>query len=213
MAKHAVDCYEIARLVVQDCGMDQHLLLAFTGFAAATLFTPGPNNIMLMASGANFGVRRSVPHLLGVALGFPAMVAALALGIDRLFAVVPALVPLMKVASVAYLLWLAWKIARAAAPGEGRAGAQPLSFGQAAGFQWVNPKAWAMGLGALTVYAPGLGGSVWIVALFALIGIPSALVWTGMGQGLRGWLGQGRRLRVFNGTMAALMVLSVLPML
>ena len=204
---------EIAQTARDDCAMKHDLILALAGFAAATLFTPGPNNIMLMASGANFGLRRSLPHLLGVALGFPAMVALMGLGIDRAFARWPALVPVMQALSLGYMLFLAWKIARAGAPGTVAAEARPLSFLQAAAFQWVNPKAWAMGLGALSAYAAGLGGSLWVVVLFAVIGIPSAMVWTALGQGLRGWLAEPRRLRAFNIGMALLLVVSMLPVI
>lgn len=200
--------------------MQPNLFLAFAGFAAVTLFTPGPNNMMLMASGANFGLRRSLPHLLGVSLGFPAMVAVMGLGIDRLFHSYPALVPVLQLLSFAYMLYLAWKIAHAGRPGpagspkgDGAGGGRPFTFLQAAAFQWVNPKAWAMGLGALSVYAAGLGGSLWVVAIFALIGIPSAATWTAMGQGLRHWLAQGRRLVWFNRAMAVLLVVSMLPVL
>ena len=193
--------------------MDAQLLIAFVGFAVVTLFSPGPNNMMLMASGANFGLRRTVPHLLGVALGFPLMVALMGLGIDRLFIRWPALVPVMQVASFAYMVWLAWKIAHASAPKSALADARPMTFLQAAAFQWVNPKAWAMGLGALSAYAAGLGGSLWVVMLFAVIGIGSAVVWTAMGQGLRQWLTNPVRLRAFNWTMAVALVLSMLPVL
>ncbi|AUH34272.1 LysE family translocator [Paracoccus tegillarcae] len=195
--------------------MQTELLLAFSGFAAVTLFTPGPNNMMLMASGANFGIRRSLPHLFGVALGFPAMVALMGLGIDRLFAAFPALVPAMQIASFAYMIYLAWRIAHAGAPRDKAAEveARPFTFLQAAAFQWVNPKAWAMGLGALSVYAAGLGGSLWVVVLFAAIGIPSAATWTAMGQGLRRWLARGSRLVWFNRSMAVLLVVSMLPVL
>lgn len=201
--------------------MQPNLFLAFAGFAAVTLFTPGPNNMMLMASGANFGLRRSLPHLLGVSLGFPAMVAVMGLGIDRLFVSYPRLVPVLQALSFAYMLYLAWKIAHArpsrpaAEPAEGHQaeGTRPFTFLQAAAFQWVNPKAWAMGLGALSVYAAGLGGSLWVVVIFALIGIPSAATWTAMGQGLRYWLAQGQRLVWFNRGMAVLLVVSMLPVL
>ncbi|RJL00503.1 LysE family translocator, partial [Paracoccus siganidrum] len=135
--------------------MNADLMLALAGFAFVTSATPGPNNMMLMASGANFGIRRTVPHMLGVSLGFGAMVALLGLGVDRVIAGNPVLASAMKWVSLAYMIWLAWKIATASAP-EGTAGAgRPLTFLQAAAFQWVNPKAWAMALGALSAYAAG----------------------------------------------------------
>lgn len=193
--------------------MTYQVLLALAGFAFATSITPGPNNIMLMTSGANFGLRRSLPHLLGVALGFGAMVALLGLGVDRLIAQSPALAQTMKWVSMAYVLWLAWKIAHASAPTAGRGAARPMSFWAACAFQWVNPKAWMMALGALSAYAASAGGA-WVVALvFTLVNLPSVTVWTVLGQGLRGVLQQPARLRLFNRSMAVLLVLSMLPVL
>ncbi|MCX7646320.1 MAG: LysE family translocator, partial [Rhodobacteraceae bacterium] len=119
--------------------MNADLLLALAAFAFVTSITPGPNNIMLMTSGANFGFRRTLPHMAGVALGFVFMAAAVGLGLVRLFDAWPASHTVLKAASVAYLLWLAWKFAHAAPP-EGRDEAgRPMTFLQAAAFQWVNP--------------------------------------------------------------------------
>lgn len=198
-------------------------LLALTGFAFVSSVTPGPNNMMLMASGANFGLRRTVPHMLGVALGFGAMIAILGLGVDRALHDAPRLLAALKIASLAYMLWLGWKIAHAAPPGppEGGIAAEaaaaptrrPLTFLQAAAFQWVNPKAWAMALGALAAYAAAVGG-VWVVAaVFTAINLPSVGVWAAAGQGLRRWLSSPGRLRAFNWTMAGLLIASMLPVL
>ena len=193
--------------------MSQQILMALVAFAFVTSVTPGPNNVMLMASGANFGLRRTLPHMLGVALGFGAMVALLGLGVDRLIAGSPMLAAAMKWISLAYMLWLAWKIAHAGAPGEGRAKPQPMTFLQAAAFQWVNPKAWAMALGAVTAYvaAPSAAAYLAVAAGFALVSLPSVSIWAAAGQGLRGWLAAPARLRAFNWGMAALLVLSLWP--
>ena len=126
--------------------MDTDLLYALMGFAFVTSITPGPNNLMLMASGANFGFRRSIPHMLGIGIGFVVMVTLVGLGLMGLFDRYPVTHTMLKVFSAAYMLWLAWKIANAAAPEQSKATGQPLSLLQAAGFQWVNPKAWAMAL-------------------------------------------------------------------
>jgi threonine/homoserine/homoserine lactone efflux protein len=195
--------------------MTLDLLLALAGFAFATSVTPGPNNMMLLASGANFGVRRSLPHMLGISLGHAFMVFLLGLGVAQALMAEPRAVLVLKVVSVAYMLWLAWRIAHAAAPGEGRAGGRPLSFLQAAAFQWVNPKAWAMALTAVTVYAgSGTTAAMATVALvFAAVNLPSVSVWTIAGQGLRQWLTTNRRLVIFNRTMAVLLVLSLWPVL
>lgn len=195
--------------------MTHDLLLALAGFCAVTLFTPGPNNLMLVASGANFGLRRSVPHLSGVALGFPLMVVPVGLGVMRVFDVWPVLHDVLKAVAVVYMVYLAWKIATAGEVQQAEAQARPLSFLQAAAFQWVNPKAWSMALGAIALYAPGrdLSGVLWIAGSFAVLGVLSALTWTGFGTGIRRWLADPVRLRWFNRGMAALLVAAMVPVL
>lgn len=203
------------------------LLPALAVFAFVTSVTPGPNNLMLMASGANFGLRRTVPHLLGVALGFGAMVALVGLGVDRLVSGTPLLAQGLKWLSLGYVLWLAWKIARAspvvrAAAGDGAAeggaaggaaGARPMGFWAACAFQWVNPKAWMMALGALSAYRAGAGGVAGVALVFTLVNLPSVALWAAMGQGIGAWLADPVRLRWFNRAMAAALVVSMLPVL
>jgi threonine/homoserine/homoserine lactone efflux protein len=135
--------------------MSPEILSALLLFAFATSVTPGPNNLMLMASGANYGFRRTVPHMLGISLGHLFMVVVLGLGLAQVFTTWPVAHAMLKVLSVAYMLYLAWRIATAAPPGEARATGRPFTFLEAAAFQWVNPKAWAMALTAISVYAPG----------------------------------------------------------
>jgi len=195
--------------------MTADLLLALVAFAFVTSITPGPNNIMLMTSGANFGFRRTLPHMAGVALGFVVMAAAVGLGLAGLFQAWPASYTILKAVSVGYLLWLAWKFAHAAPP-EGRAEAgRPMTFLQAAAFQWVNPKAWAMALTAVTAYAPGQGTAavLTVAAVFGVVNLPSVGTWALAGQGMRRFLSTPARLRAFNWTMAALLVLSLWPVL
>lgn len=190
----------------------------FTGlalFAFASSITPGPNNIMLMASGVNFGLRRTVPHMLGVSLGHGAMTLILGLGLVQIFDLLPWLRTALTVVSVAYLLWLAWKVANAAPPADAKEGTKPLSFLQAAGFQWVNPKAIYMSIYAQTTYAPdaaGWGGAVAVAFVFALVNLPSVATWVWGGTQVRRWLDGPGRLKTFNWTMAALLVLSLYPM-
>jgi len=193
--------------------MNPDLLLALTGFAFVTSATPGPNNMMLMASGANFGMRRTVPHMLGVSLGFGAMVAVLGLGVDQIIARSPLLAETLKWVSMGYMLWLAWKIATAAAPKEGAGSGRPMTFLQASAFQWVNPKAWAMALGALSAYAAGVGGALVVALVFAVVNLPTVSVWAAMGLAVRRLLATPLRLRLFNGVMAVLLVVSMLPVL
>jgi threonine/homoserine/homoserine lactone efflux protein len=190
-------------------------LLSLIAFAFVTSVTPGPNNMMLLASGANFGFRRSIPHMLGIGVGHSVMVFLVGLGLAGAFEALPWLYTALTVVSVAYMLWLAWKIAGAAAPEGGRAGGRPFTFLQAAGFQWVNPKAWAMALGATTVYAPDrtVPTMALVAVAFAAVNLPSVSLWTVAGEQLRRFLTDPARLRAFNWTMAALLVASLVPML
>lgn len=193
--------------------MTYELLLALLGFAFVTSVTPGPNNMMLLASGVNFGFRRTVPHMLGISVGHSLMVFLVGLGLAGIFKTWPPALFVLKAGSVAYMLWLAWKIAHAAAPGEGRQAAQPMTFLQAAAFQWVNPKAWAMALTAVSAYvtAPSALAYAAVAGVFALVNLPSITIWAGAGLMVRGWLTGPGRLRTFNWTMAGLLVLSLWP--
>lgn len=195
--------------------MTHELLAALIAFAFVTSVTPGPNNMMLLASGANFGFARSVPHMLGISLGHMAMTLILGLGLVGVMLAVPAATLALKVASVVYMLWLAWKLAHAAAPGEAGAKARPMTFLQAAAFQWVNPKAWAMSLGAVAAYAPdqSLGAVALVAGVFAATNLPSVSLWTLAGGALRRWLTSPARLTAFNWTMAVLLVASLIPVL
>ena len=197
--------------------------MALDVFAGLALFsfvssiTPGPNNLMLMASGANFGFRRTLPHMLGVGLGFTGMVVLVGLGLLGLFQAYPLSYDILKVVSVIYLVFLAWKIGTASRPEaeEGARQGRPMTFLQAVLFQWVNPKAWTMALTALSVYAPSqsFGAVVFVAVVFGLINFPCVSSWTLLGQQLQRWLTSQRRLVVFNLTMASLLVLSLYPVL
>jgi threonine/homoserine/homoserine lactone efflux protein len=195
--------------------MDMTLFLALLAFGFVTSVTPGPNNLMLLASGANFGIRRSLPHMFGIAFGFTLMVFIVGLGLAEAFETFPVLRQVMMVVAVLYMLWLAWKIAHAAAPGEKEATGKPLSFLQAAAFQWVNPKAWIMAIGAQTNYAQDTTwAAAGIVAFgFLLMNLPAISLWAWLGQEIRRFLTNPRRLVAFNWTMAALLVASLLPIL
>ena len=188
-------------------------LLALSAFALVSSITPGPNNLMLMASGANFGFRRTVPHMLGIGIGFGVMILLVGLGLVRIFDAFPVTHLILTVVGVAYLLWLAWKIAHAAAPDAAASGARPFTFVQAALFQWVNPKAWQMALTAITLYAPDRSAMaiLWVALVFALINLPSVSTWTILGQQMRRILSSPARLRLFNWSMAALLVASLVP--
>ncbi|SFA99408.1 Threonine/homoserine/homoserine lactone efflux protein [Poseidonocella pacifica] len=195
--------------------MTLDLILALAGFCLVTVITPGPNNFMLLASGANFGFRRTVPHMLGIGLGFPAMVLLVGLGVMRLFDAWPVSYTVLKVLSVLYMIWLAWKIAHAAPPAEARTGGRPLTFLQAAGFQWVNPKAWSMGLGAITLYAASrdLTAVLLVAGMYVAVAVVSTTSWTMLGQQMGRILARPARLRVFNRIMAALLLITLVPVM
>lgn len=193
------------------------LLLAFALFAFVTSVTPGPNNMMLLASGVNFGFNRTVPHMLGISCGFFSLVLAVGLGLGAAFQAYPLLYTVLRYVGAAYLLYLAWKIATSG-PASDASGheSKPQTFMQAALFQWVNPKAWVMAVGAISTYTPlqGYFTNVLIIsAVFALINLPSVCVWAGFGSLLRNALRDPFWLRVFNGVMAVLLVVSLYPML
>lgn len=190
-------------------------LLALAAFAIATSITPGPNNLMLMASGANFGFRRTIPHMLGVSIGFVLMIVLVGLGLVQIFDTYPLSYRILLTLSVIYLLYLAWKIATASRPDAPELTGSPLTFLQAAVFQWVNPKAWAMALSATSVYAPSqdFGSIVAVAGVFGVISLPSVSSWTALGQQIRRWLTSDTRLRTFNIGMAALLLASLYPLL
>ncbi len=190
------------------------VFLALVLFTVVAGVTPGPNNMMLMASGVNFGVRRTLPHLAGVVVGFAAMVALVGFGLDALFRVAPWLLPAMRYAGAAYLVWLAWRIARSGAVKQGGATGRPLGLIGAAAFQWINPKGWVMAVSALTTYAVSAdyATTVFVVALTCLIvSVPCSGVWVLFGAAMRRFLADPRRARPFNWTMAALLVASIAP--
>ncbi len=197
--------------------MNLELLLALSVFAFVASITPGPNNLMLMASGTNYGFTRSVPHLLGVSIGFTIMLLLVGMGLIRLFDTFPVSYRILNILSIGYLLYLAWKIATAAKiedKPDGENSGKPFGFLQAALFQWVNPKAWAMALTAISAYTPPDQPwmSIVIVALVCgLINLPSVAAWVVLGTRLKKLLNNKFRLTVFNYTAAMLLVGSLYP--
>jgi threonine/homoserine/homoserine lactone efflux protein len=195
--------------------MNPALFAGFLVFAVVSSITPGPNNLMLMAAGANYGVRRTIPHMAGVCLGFAAMTLAVGLGLAGIFGAAPWLYVVLRWAAAAYILYLAYKMATARGVGNAVTGAGPMSFVGAVAFQWVNPKAWVMALGAVTTYAEPdrLAADVALIAaVYGLINIPCALAWTVSGVAIKRFLKRGRALRVFNIAMAVLLVASLYPL-
>ena len=194
--------------------------MSFETFLALGLYsivasaTPGPNNLMLLASGVNFGIRRTVPHMLGIAVGFTAMVVIVGFGLGAVLDIVPGVMTVLRYGALAYTVWLAWKLGTSGSLGTGKSGAQPMSFMSACLFQWVNPKAWVMALTATALYTTTQGyfiSVLLVAAVFGLIGMPFIAIWAGFGVALRGLLSVPARLRAFNVVMALLLLASTLP--
>ncbi|QDL96905.1 LysE family translocator [Rhodopseudomonas palustris] len=197
--------------------MATELLAAFIGFAFATLFTPGPNNIMLLSSGLTFGFRRTLPHVAGVTIGFAVMVAAMGFGFGAVFAAYPLLQIILKYAGAAYLIWLAGVIALARpADPDATVERRPMSFWGAAAFQWVNVKGWVIAIGTVTAYS-AVAPYPWNVAVQATtllaIGTASSAAWALFGTTLQSLVKSPQAVRVFNLVMAALLVASLYPVL
>ncbi|MCU8085798.1 LysE family translocator [Shewanella sp. SM21] len=193
------------------------LILAIALFAFSSGITPGPNNIMLMTSGVNFGVKRSIPHLMGISLGFPTMILAIGLGLSALFQSYPIIHQVIKVVGIGYLLYLSWLIANSSSKMEGKAITKPFSFIQAAAFQWVNPKGWIMAVGAIATFTSvqqDLTPQVITIAtVFLCVAFPCAIVWLGFGVALKRILKNERQQKIFNISMALLLVASIIPMI
>ena len=196
--------------------MQAETFLALFVFSFTTSITPGPNNIMLLASGVNFGFLRTVPHMLGIGAGFLSLLIAVGLGLGALLHSVPLLYTVLKFAGGAYLVWIAWKIGTSRSLSEGKGNAVPMTFLQAAAFQWINPKAWVMAVTAMATYTSQqsyLASVIWVGIVFAIVNVPSVSTWAGFGSALRQWLSDPVRLKWFNITMAVLLVVSLWPML
>jgi threonine/homoserine/homoserine lactone efflux protein len=185
------------------------LILTSIPFMTSMGITPGPNNILVAGSGVNFGFRATIPHILGITIGYPLMLFIVGIGLAKIFIAVPLIHAVLKYISIVYLLYLAYRITRASA--------KPLTFLQAAAFQWVNGKAWVIALGAVTTYTvvdqtlPLQIVALTAISVFITLGTVSC--WTFFGAFMRQYLQTEKRRRWFNYTMAALLVLSILPVL
>lgn len=193
------------------------IFLAFVIFAFVSSVTPGPNNFMLLASGVNFGFLRTVPHMLGISAGFATLLLGVGFGLGSVLTAYPSLHLVLKIVGGAYLLYLAWRVARSrslAAGGDDKA--RPMRFLEAAAFQWVNPKAWVLAVTGMAVYTDpqAVFVSVLLVTVvFTLVNLPSVSVWAGFGTALRGFLSDPVRLKWFNIAMGLALALSLWPML
>jgi len=185
-------------------------------FCFSTSITPGPNNIMLMSSGLNYGIQRSLPHLLGISIGFPLMILAIGLGLGSLFAKIPVIYPVIKTLGISYLLFFAWKVANASAPKTREKLASPVTFIQAVLFQWVNPKAWVMATGAIASFTNPERFKIqmlFILGGYLTVGVMSMVFWLTLGVSLKKLIHNELHMRYFNISMAVLLVLSLIPMI
>lgn len=184
-------------------------------FSIVAAFTPGPNNIMIMVSGLNHGTKASLPHYFGICIGFPAMFFAVGFGLAYFFEAYPILHSIIKVVGTLYLLYLAWLIATSQPAAVDAHKKLPFTFLQAALFQWVNPKAWVMGtsaIAAFTTVGADMNSQIFIVWLvFAATTFPAVGAWMLFGVGLQRFLDRPSYLRLFNISMALLLVASIWP--
>ena len=194
------------------------IFLSLLIYAAVSSGTPGPNNMMLLASGMNFGFRRTIPHMLGISIGFSVVLLALGLGLTEVFHRYPLTYTILKVGGIGYMVYLAWQIATAkpmdrSAPSS-EATLRPMGFFGAAAFQWVNPKAIIMAITYFSTYVP-LGDSwqklAFVILLYTPVNLICISLWALLGVKLAEWLGSNRNHRIFNYTMAALLLISILP--
>ena len=196
--------------------METTNLLAVITFAMVTAFTPGPNNLMLAASGANFGFRRTVPHIAGITIGFMTVFLAAGSGLASLFAALPQLYDLLKILSVLFLIYLAWRIG-SAGRAERRDRYRPLSFTQAALFQAVNPKGVSVIISTVSAYtsdAHSLASEISVLlTVFVLTTIGATTSWCLFGTAIARIFTTRRKLRMFNVTMALLLILSLIPII
>lgn len=194
--------------------MSSQTFVALCVFALVASCTPGPNTMMLLASGVNFGFYRTIPHMIGIMLGFAALLLSVGFGLGAVFEAFPVVKLILKITGAVYLVYLAWRIAMTRAMDKGETGGQPFSLIQAAAFQWVNPKAWIMAISAMAIYTTASAPTytaLLVVGAFLLVGIPSVMIWAGGGAMLRGWLAHPTRLKIFNLAMGGLLIASLYP--
>ena len=193
------------------------LYLAVFLFGLSAGITPGPNNIMLMASGMNFGIKNSIPHVLGICVGFPVMVILIGLGFSIIFDKFPILHEVIKILGVVYLLYLSWLIANASPDTLEGKKSKPFTLLQAALFQWVNPKAWVVATSSISAYTTLDDNIYWqilgIASVFFFAALFTAGTWLIFGKGIKHVLQSSRQQRTFNIAMSLLLVASVVPVM
>ncbi|MCK6264258.1 LysE family translocator [Vibrio sp. ZSDE26] len=190
-------------------------LYAVVLFAVSSSVTPGPNNIMVMTSGLNFGARKSLPLLMGICVGFTVMLLLVGFGFSQIFDMFPGLHFVIKCVGVAYLLYLAYLIAGSSSTVESSDQSKPFTFMKGALFQWINAKAWVVATGAIAAFtsvgANFLSQNLMIAMTFFVVSFPCVGVWLLFGSLLKNVLNSSKRRRIFNYMMSGLLVLSVVP--
>ncbi len=196
--------------------MSVETLVALIVFAAVTSVTPGPNNAMVLASGVHFGFRRTIPHMVGIALGYGVMLAIIGAGIGAAMSVSPLVEVAMRLASGAWMMWVAWSLARSTHAGGDASRLRPMTFIEGALFQWVNPKGWVLALSSMSLFTKSgdlVTDVTIVVAVYVVTCLPSSSIWTAFGVSLRRFLAVPWRLRAFNFSMAILLLASTLPLI
>ncbi len=192
--------------------MPSDVFISLISLAIAAAWTPGPNNALVASSGARFGLYRTLPHIAGIGLGFPFMIFCIAMGLGQIFQQSTMLRESLRIGGALILLWMAWKIATATGTGENSKSGKPFTFLQSAAFQWINPKAWIMAISVSAQFVsasdPFVTSSI-AAGVFIVVGFGSATGWTLFGVAMQGWLRGNNRLRIFNVSMACLIVFSV----
>jgi len=191
------------------------MIVSIATFTLSTVLTPGPNNIMLLSSGLTFGYKKTLPHILGIIFGFPFMVILVGLGMGVVFENYPFLFQIVKVIGILYLFWLAYKIANSADNYDTTIKSKPLTFLEAAAFQWLNPKGWIMAITSVSVFVTSSQNYfmqvVFVSFIYFLSGMISTNSWTLGGVLLKKFIKSEKSIGIFNKLMALLLVLSIIP--
>jgi len=191
------------------------MLFSIATFTLSTVLSPGPNNIMLLSSGLTFGYKKTIPHMLGIILGFPFMVLLIGLGLGFVFESYLFIFIALKYIGILYLFWMAYKIANNASRLDTTNNSKPFTFIQSAIFQWLNPKAWIMAVTSTSVFVTSsiyAYEQVFIIAfIYLLSGLVSTNGWTLGGVVLKKFIKDEKMIKIFNITMAILLVASILP--
>lgn len=197
--------------------MELSLYFSFILYAFVTSITPGPNNLLVLSSGVNFGLKKTIPLVIGICFGFSIMFIVVALGVNQVFIRFPIVIPVLKVCGSLYILYLAYLIAQAGSiKNDNKIMLKSLGFWKGAIYQWINPKAWIVLMGAVTSYTYNMTEIIEIIsiaALYMIVGFPCVLLWAVLGDKLAQFLIIGNRMQIFNRSMGLLLALSLIPIL